>query len=120
MTEEKKTREVKAPSFGLSIATVVALFMLIIVGTKGIAVIGIPGLNVDLRLMFFIAWLPAIGVSYYLGHSYQDIEKSAIDTIRSGIQPAMILLVVGGMTSAWIASGTVPTLIYYGLDIINP
>jgi len=24
------------------------------------------------------------------------------------------------MTSAWIASGTVPTLIYYGLKIVNP
>lgn len=120
MEKEKKTREIKAPSFALSITTVIVLFMLIIIGTKGITVIGIPGLGVDLRLMFFIAWLPAIGVSYYLGHSYKDIEKSAIDTIRSGIQPALILLVVGGMTSAWIASGTVPTLIYYGLDIINP
>lgn len=120
MAKEKKTREVKTPSFALSITTVIVLFMLIIVGTKGITIIGIPGLGVDLRLMFFIAWLPAIGVSFYLGHSYKDIEKSAIDTIRSGIQPALILLVVGGMTSAWIASGTVPTLIYYGLDIINP
>ena len=100
----EKTREIKAPGFTLSIVTVIVLFMMIIVGTKGIAVIGIPGLGVDLRLMFFVAWLPAIGVSYYLRHSYKDIEKSAIDTIRSGIQPALILLVVGGMTSAWIAS----------------
>lgn len=120
MAKENKVREIKSPSTKLSVCTVVVLFLLIIVGTKGISVIGIPGLGVDLRLMFFIAWLPAIGVSYYLGHSYKDIEKSAIDTIRSGIQPAVILLVVGGMTSAWIASGTVPTLIYYGLDIINP
>ena len=120
MAKEPKKREIKTPSFGLAISTVLILFLLIILGTKGISVIGIPGLNVDLRLMFFIAWLPAIGVSLYLGHSYKDIEKSAIDTIRSGIQPAIILLVVGGMTSAWIASGTVPTLIYYGLKLINP
>lgn len=120
MAKEKKNREIKAPSTPLAVCTVVVLFLLIIIGTKGISAIGIPGLGVDLRLMFFIAWLPAIGVSYYLGHSYKDIEKSAIDTIRAGVQPAIILLVVGGMTSAWIASGTVPTLIYYGLDIINP
>ena len=120
MAKEKKNRESKAPSTPLAVCTVVVLFLLIIIGTKGISAIGIPGLGVDLRLMFFIAWLPAIGVSYYLGHSYKDIEKSAIDTIRAGVQPAIILLVVGGMTSAWIASGTVPTLIYYGLDIINP
>lgn len=120
MAKQEKSREIRTPSFGLALATVVILVAMIIVGTKGIEVIGIPGLNVDLRLMFFIAWLPAIGVSWYLGHSYKDIEKSAIDTIRSGIQPAVILLVVGGMTSAWIASGTVPTLIYYGLKIVNP
>jgi len=118
--EGKKRREIKTPSFAFACITLLALIAMIIVGTKGIAVIGIPGLNVDLRMMFFIAWLPAIGVSWYLGHSYKDIEKSAIDTIRSGIQPALILLVVGGMISAWIASGTVPTLIYYGLKIVNP
>lgn len=120
MAKEQKTREIKTPSFGLALGTLIVLVMMIIVGTKGIEVIGIHGLNVDLRLMFFIAWLPAIGVSWYLGHSYKDIEKAAIDTIRSGIQPAIILLVVGGMISAWIASGTVPTLIYYGLKIVNP
>lgn len=118
--KEKKTREIKIPSFALACTTLAILVALIVVGTKGIEVIGIKGLNVDLRLMFFIAWLPAIGVSWYLGHKYSDIEKSAIDTIRSGIQPAVILLVVGGMTSAWIASGTVPSLIYYGLQILNP
>lgn len=114
------TREIKKPSFGFALITVLLLVFLIIMGTKGIEVIGLHGLNVDLRLMFFIAWLPAIGVSWYLGHSYKDIEKSIVDTIRAGIQPAVILLVVGGMTSAWIVSGTVPTLIYYGLKIVNP
>lgn len=118
--KEKKTREIKTPSFALALTTVALLVAMIIIGTKGIEVIGLKGLNVDLRLMFFIAWLPAIGVSWYLGHEYKNIEKSAIDTIRSGIQPAVILLVVGGMTSAWIASGTVPALIYYGLKILNP
>ena len=98
------TREIKKPSFGFALITVLLLVFLIIMGTKGIEVIGLHGLNVDLRLMFFIAWLPAIGVSWYLGHSYKDIEKSIVDTIRAGIQPAVILLVVGGMTSAWIVS----------------
>lgn len=120
MGKEKQTRQIKKPSFSFSLCTILVLVLLIVVGTKGIEVIGIHGLNVDLRLMFFIAWLPAIAVSWYLGHSYSDIEKSAIDTIRSGIQPAIILIVVGGMISAWIASGTVPTLIYYGLKIVNP
>ena len=113
-------RQIREPKFCEALAVLLIIVALIIWGTKGIAVLGIKGLNVDLRLMFFIAWLPAIAVSWYYGHPYQEVEKSAIDTIRSGIQPAVILLVVGGMTSTWIASGTVPTLIYYGLKIVNP
>ncbi|MCI8512190.1 MAG: Na+/H+ antiporter NhaC [Lachnospiraceae bacterium] len=119
-TKNERNRKIKKPSFVFACTTLIALILLIIIGTKGIEVIGLKGLNVDLRLMFFIAWLPAIGVSWYLGHGYKEIENSAVDTIRSGIQPAVILLVVGGMTSAWIVSGTVPTLIYYGLKIVNP
>jgi len=31
-----------------------------------------------------------------------------------------VVIVVGHDVGVWIASGTVPTLIYYGLDVLTP
>lgn len=36
------------------------------------------------------------------------------------LQACLILLVVGSLIATWILSGVVPTMIYYGLKIINP
>ncbi len=40
--------------------------------------------------------------------------------IAQSLEAVMILLLIGVLIGAWIASGTVPTLIYYGLKIITP
>lgn len=112
MTTSEKAREVKTPSFTFACVTLIILIGTIILGTNVF--------KVNLRMMFFLCWLPAVGLGWYLGYSYKDIEKAALNMIRSGFQPAIILLVVGAMIAAWIASGTVPAIIYYGLKIINP
>lgn len=111
MTTEKK-REIRTPSFGFACTSLIALIGMIIIGTNVF--------EINLRMMFFICWMPAIALGWHLGYSYNDIETAALNTIRSGFQPAIILLVVGAMIAAWISSGTVPALIYYGLKIVNP
>ena len=36
------------------------------------------------------------------------------------ISPTVIMMLVGVLIASWIASGTVPTIIYWGLKLINP
>ncbi len=112
MATMERAREIKTPSFTLACVSLIVLVGMIIIGTN------VFGIN--LRMMFFICWLPAAAIGWYLGYTYQDIETASLNTIRAGFQPAIILLVVGAMIAAWIASGTVPVLIYYGLKIVNP
>lgn len=52
--------------------------------------------------------------------SYGDIEDSAINSIKHAMQANLILLCVGSLIGLWILSGVVPTMIYYGIKIINP
>ncbi len=47
-------------------------------------------------------------------------QSAMFDAIRQAFGAIMILLVVGVMIGTWIAAGTIPTIIYYGLSIINP
>lgn len=55
-----------------------------------------------------------------LGHTWSEIEKGMIGTIMMSFQAILILMIVGMLIGTWIMSGVVPTMIYYGLQIISP
>ena len=51
---------------------------------------------------------------------WHDFEL-AITNNFSGVATALIvLLIIGALSGAWMVSGVVPTLIYYGVQIIHP
>ena len=54
------------------------------------------------------------------GFSWQEIESGIIETIEVSLQAILILLVVGALIGAWILSGTVPSMIYYGVELMSP
>lgn len=104
-------KEKKTPSFAYSLFTLVALAATLITFIRGF---GAP-----LNVAMFISWLLVNVLSIRLGYTYNDLEKKALDTVRNSLQAIVIMLAVGALISVWIASGTVPTIIYYGMKIIN-
>ncbi|HAX95239.1 MAG TPA: Na+/H+ antiporter NhaC [Prolixibacteraceae bacterium] len=54
------------------------------------------------------------------GLRWADIERKVVDTIKSAMPSMLILLMIGSLAGAWMISGVVPAMIYYGLDIISP
>ena len=59
-------------------------------------------------------------LAWFRGYSWDDIEKGVMHVIRVGLPSIAILMTVGMIVGVWIASGTVPVIIYYGLKILNP
>ncbi|UTV27864.1 Na+/H+ antiporter NhaC [Photobacterium atrarenae] len=59
-------------------------------------------------------------VGWYQGLRWQEIEAGAFRVLHIAMPSIATLIVVGMLVSTWIASGTVPTLIYYGLALIDP
>jgi NhaC family Na+:H+ antiporter len=59
-------------------------------------------------------------ISWRLGHSWEEIEISIVKSISSAMGAMLILLVIGSLSGAWLLSGIVPAMIYYGLKIMNP
>ena len=55
-----------------------------------------------------------------LGYRWRDILSAAIGGITRSLEAMLILVLIGVLVSVWIASGTVPTLICYGLTIVSP
>ncbi|MBK5253058.1 MAG: Na+/H+ antiporter NhaC [Peptostreptococcaceae bacterium] len=48
------------------------------------------------------------------------IERGILSGIDRSMQACLILLLVGIIVSTWKAGGVIPSMIYYGLNIINP
>lgn len=59
-------------------------------------------------------------VGLWGGQRWEDIESSIVDGISIGMKAILILCIIGIMIGTWIASGIVPVMIYYGLQVMNP
>jgi len=71
-----------------------------------------------------IALLLAMGLAAIIGmkngYSWKTIEKGIVDGISMSLGACLILLAVGSLIGTWMLAGTVPTLIYFGLELLNP
>lgn len=56
----------------------------------------------------------------YMGYPWQKIETAMASGITTIATATVIMLLVGCMVASWMASGCIPTMLYYGLQIINP
>ncbi len=72
--------------------------------------------HIPLAIGFAVTGL--VGLSQ--GWSWRDIESGAFHVLHVAMPSIATLIIVGMLVSTWIASGTVPMLIYYGLELINP
>lgn len=59
-------------------------------------------------------------IGYRLNVKWKDMLKGMSDAIGTAMPAIMILLLIGALAGTWLISGIVPTLIYYGLKILNP
>jgi Na+:H+ antiporter, NhaC family len=54
------------------------------------------------------------------GYRWKEIERGIVHGISLAMGAILILLVVGSVIGTWILAGVVPTMIYYGLQILTP
>lgn len=83
-------------------------------------VIGILMFKVKLPTLLFFSWLIVVPFAYKIGMSYSELQTGAFEMIRRGMEAIVIIMAVGALTGSWIASGTVPGLIYAGLKVMSP
>ena len=51
---------------------------------------------------------------------WSKLENAIVENIRTSASAIIILLLIGAIAGTWMLSGVVPTLMYYGLQIIHP
>jgi len=72
-----------------------------------------------------ISLLATTGMCVFIGMTFyripwKDYELAITNNISGVATAIIILLIIGALSGTWMISGVVPTLIYYGMQIIHP
>ena len=59
-------------------------------------------------------------VGFYNNVSYKQMLEEVAQNVKSTTGALLILLMVGALAGTWLISGVIPSMIYYGLQILNP
>lgn len=67
-----------------------------------------------------IGCVAAGAIAIRIGFSWEEVLDGMMKGILDALEAVLILMCIGMLVGTWILSGTVPTLIYYGLSVITP
>ena len=72
------------------------------------------------QIALCVGTIAAALVGWNNGQDWKQLESAMVSGITIAIKPIMILFSVGLLIGSWILSGTVPTMIYYSLLMLDP
>jgi NhaC family Na+:H+ antiporter len=107
----------KAPSILDASIPVIVLIALLTVAVMHFGDNSSYGPN-QISLLVAMGFAIVIGIKN--GHVWAEIEKAIVHGISLSLGAVLILFAVGSLIGTWLLSGTVPTMVYYGLQILNP
>ncbi|ONI44214.1 Na+/H+ antiporter NhaC [Candidatus Epulonipiscioides gigas] len=70
-------------------------------------------------LIILIASVAAI-IAFRVGFTWSELMDEISAKVAKGMPAMLILISVGALVGVWRASGTVPIMIYYGVQIVHP
>ena len=73
----------------------------------------------QIALLFAAAVAATLAITL-CGQKWAVLEEAIVENIRTSASAIIILLLIGAISGTWMLSGTVPTLICYGLEVIHP
>lgn len=112
MEEMNKVKTSRKASLGVAVLPLVFMFVVLFTG--------LIIFSIDIKILLLICAAFTVCVSLFLGHTWKEIESEIVEKLAKAFPAIMILICVGLMIGSWIVSGTIPLLVYIGLQIISP
>ncbi len=106
------------PASGLDVALTIGVTVLLL--ALSVLIFGSDSSSGANQIALVIGTVLATIVGIRNGHSWKVIEQNIIGGISTALPAIMILFSVGSLIGMWMLSGTVPTMIYYGLLLLDP
>jgi NhaC family Na+:H+ antiporter len=120
-TKTKVKREAKLWEALIPIVSTILLLMWSVLPEKEYLGMKFFGWGQEVHIPLVLgALIAAIIAIFRLGYSWKDVEDGIMHSISGTMQAILILAIIGMIIGTWIQGGIVPTLIYYGLQILSP
>ncbi|WP_049928488.1 arginine/ornithine antiporter ArcD [Halopiger goleimassiliensis] len=102
----------RRPTVGQALVPVLA-----VVGFLGIGS-AVLGLDPHVPLLWSIVFTGAFGT--YLGYSWSDLYDGIANALLMGLQAILIIFTIYALIATWVDAGTIPAMMYYGLELLTP
>jgi len=109
--------EQKAP-LGLALIPIFFLVSLLAFNVK--FVFGNGALDGSNQVILLLSGAVAALIGLLRGMAWEDIIEGVANSIKSTTGALVILLFIGALAGAWMISGVIPAMIYYGLKLLSP
>ncbi len=108
-----------APTLSLS-AAMIPVVLLVLLLAVNVSIFGDDALSGSNQFILLIGAAIAALVGYRNQINHKTMIEKVADNVQSVTGALLILLFVGALAGTWLASGIIPAMIYYGLQIIHP
>ncbi len=109
---KKQTQKPKEPNLAIALIPLIAMGLLLGVGY------GVYKIAAQVLLVAAAFITGTLGL--LLRFKWKDMEEGIVNSIHKAMPAILIMLCVGILIGSWIACGTIPMVIYYGLKLISP
>lgn len=116
-TEVTIKRTPRPPSLADAIIPLVGMAVLI---GGSLVLFGLDALDGPIQVALIFACLIAAAVALKNGYVWNDVQGAGQSAMASITSAVFILLSVGALIGTWNMSGTIPTLVYYGIQVLSP
>ncbi len=117
MDNRKSPISSKTPNLYLSLVPVV---FLIITLSVAVIIFKDDATGGPAQAALILAGIFAAVFALTHGHTWKEIEDKILNTMADVMQPVLILLLIGALIGVWILAGIVPSIIVWGLKIMQP
>lgn len=112
MSKEKEKRTLRKPTFLEAFTPIVAMLVILTYGK------GVMGYATE-PLLLLVAGIAAF-LAFRVGVTWDEIMEEVCLKIAKGMPAILILVSVGALVGTWMAAGTIPLMIYYGVQLVDP
>ncbi len=110
--------ENKELSIGEALTPVIALVLMLFYNV--FFVFGDDALSGSNQFILLLGAAVAAIVGFFNKVHYRQMIDEVAENLKTTAGALLILLMVGALAGTWLVSGIIPTMIYYGLQILNP
>lgn len=112
MSKEKEKITLRKPTFLEAFTPIVAMLVILTYGK------GVMGYATE-PLLLLVAGIAAF-LAFRVGVTWDEIMEEVCLKIAKGMPAILILVSVGALVGTWMAAGTIPLMIYYGVQLVDP